>query len=68
MKAASGAAATVLVSGMGISRPQVVAAAFVAAGVYFIAAGADQAIARVLLVIGIIYAVVPLVLDRRERR
>ncbi len=43
------------------------AAAFVAAGVYFIAAGADQTAARALLVIGIIYAVVSLVADRRGR-
>ncbi len=44
------------------------AASFVAAGVYFVVAGADQTAARVLLVIGILYAVVFLITDRGERR
>ena len=45
-----------------------VAAVLVAAGVYLIATGGDQNIARGMLIGGILYAVLHLVLERAKRR
>jgi len=44
-----------------------VAGVLVATGIYLILAGGDQTLARGLLLAGIGYAIVFLVLDRRER-
>jgi len=45
-----------------------VAAVQVAAGIYLVATGGDQTTARILLLVGILYGVMALIAEWRERR
>jgi hypothetical protein len=45
-----------------------VAAVVVSTGVWLIVIGGDRSIARSLLIVGLVYALASIVLERRERR